>query len=321
MPSVWSWYQIVEARLTFGYWNVAKPGPHSLAEAELRLAGEEFIPGALGGVTGRDVGRVRQEPSLRVAVALVADTHGAVDVGDHRDRAGVRSGCRVERRARVAARRATRRIGPVERRIDRQEVRQEVSVGIHELVDPLDANRLVRLRLDRERRGVVKMTGPFWAVTAPYPQTVVAGSPAGRICCSNWLDGDLVIVDVLGHLLMHLACPGHGRWDQHGRGELSECSPVASVPPGISATMVFTPPTKWYRNRLVPAAADPARKLRLESFMRHLPRRPPSSHAERSTDFAPGVRPSGCRAQCQRPTESANLLLAGSPRPCLQPHR
>jgi hypothetical protein len=22
-------------------------------------------------------------------------------------------------------------------------------------------------------------------VTAPYPQTVVAGSPAGRICCAN----------------------------------------------------------------------------------------------------------------------------------------
>ena len=28
MPSVWSWYQIVEARWEFGYWNVASPGPH-----------------------------------------------------------------------------------------------------------------------------------------------------------------------------------------------------------------------------------------------------------------------------------------------------
>ena len=29
MPSVWSWYQIVEARWVLGYWNVANPGPHS----------------------------------------------------------------------------------------------------------------------------------------------------------------------------------------------------------------------------------------------------------------------------------------------------
>ena len=29
MPSAWSWYQMVEARLWFGYWKVAKPGPQS----------------------------------------------------------------------------------------------------------------------------------------------------------------------------------------------------------------------------------------------------------------------------------------------------
>ena len=27
MPRVWSWYQIVDARWSFGYWNVANPGP------------------------------------------------------------------------------------------------------------------------------------------------------------------------------------------------------------------------------------------------------------------------------------------------------
>ena len=26
MPSAWSWYQMVEARLALGYWKVAKPG-------------------------------------------------------------------------------------------------------------------------------------------------------------------------------------------------------------------------------------------------------------------------------------------------------
>ena len=30
MPSVWSWYQAVEGRCEFGYWNVARPGPHVL---------------------------------------------------------------------------------------------------------------------------------------------------------------------------------------------------------------------------------------------------------------------------------------------------
>ena len=29
IPSVWSWYQIVDARWSLGYWKVANPGPHS----------------------------------------------------------------------------------------------------------------------------------------------------------------------------------------------------------------------------------------------------------------------------------------------------
>ena len=29
MPRVWSWYQSVDSRWVFGYWNVANPGPHS----------------------------------------------------------------------------------------------------------------------------------------------------------------------------------------------------------------------------------------------------------------------------------------------------
>ena len=28
MPSVWSWYQSVDARWLFGYWKVAEPGSH-----------------------------------------------------------------------------------------------------------------------------------------------------------------------------------------------------------------------------------------------------------------------------------------------------
>jgi hypothetical protein len=28
MPSVWSWYHLVEARSGFGYWKIAYPRPH-----------------------------------------------------------------------------------------------------------------------------------------------------------------------------------------------------------------------------------------------------------------------------------------------------
>ena len=58
---------------------------------------------------------------------------------------------RVSRPARAAG-----RVGPVQRRVDRQQVRQVVAVGIHQLVDPLDADGPLPLRLDRERRRVVE---------------------------------------------------------------------------------------------------------------------------------------------------------------------
>jgi hypothetical protein len=34
MPSAWSWYQIVDSRWLFGYWNVANPGPHATPNFE-----------------------------------------------------------------------------------------------------------------------------------------------------------------------------------------------------------------------------------------------------------------------------------------------
>ena len=87
MPSAWSWYQIVDARLSFGYWKVAKPGPQVDAELRGGLAGEEVVPGAFRRVARRDVARGRQVPGLRVAVALVADADRAVHVGHDRHRA------------------------------------------------------------------------------------------------------------------------------------------------------------------------------------------------------------------------------------------
>ena len=67
-------------------------GTPGRAETGCRLAREEVVPCALGGVVGRDVRRRGQVPRLGVAVALVADADGAVHVGHDRHRAGVRRG-------------------------------------------------------------------------------------------------------------------------------------------------------------------------------------------------------------------------------------
>ncbi len=34
MPSVWSWYQSVDSRWSFGYWKTANPGPHVASKLE-----------------------------------------------------------------------------------------------------------------------------------------------------------------------------------------------------------------------------------------------------------------------------------------------
>ena len=156
MPSAWSWYQIVDARWSFGYWKVAYPGPQSAPNPRVRLALEEVVPGALRRVAGRDVARVRQIPRLGVAVALVADPDCAVDVGDDRHRTGVRAGRGRKGRARVTAVRAPGWVGPVQCWIHRQQVRQVVTIRVDQLVDPLDPDWAFPIRLDGERRRVVE---------------------------------------------------------------------------------------------------------------------------------------------------------------------
>ena len=127
MPSAWSWYQIVDARWEFGYWKVAKPGPHR-RRTRRGLVREEVVPGALRGVALGDVVRVGQVPRLRVAVALVADARRAVHVG-HVARArcsgwGVVSN--VGRMSRSSI--PPGRVRPVEGRVDGEQVWQGVAV-------------------------------------------------------------------------------------------------------------------------------------------------------------------------------------------------
>jgi hypothetical protein len=130
--------------------------PPGRAVVGLRLAREEVVPGPIRCVAGRDVSGSRQVPRLRIAVALVADTDGTVDMGDHRDRAGVRAWRRLKGRTRVTPVHPAGRVRPVERRIDRKEMRQVIPVRVDQVVDPPDPDRPLPLRLDGERRGVVQ---------------------------------------------------------------------------------------------------------------------------------------------------------------------
>lgn len=52
--------------------------------------------------------------------------------------------------------RPTRRIGPVQRRIDGQKVRQEATLSVDKIVDPFDDDRPPFVRLDGEGRLVAR---------------------------------------------------------------------------------------------------------------------------------------------------------------------
>ena len=161
--------------------------PH-LTIIGVRLSLEEVVPRALGRIACGDVGCRRQVPGLGVAVALVADAYGAVDMRDDRDRTCVWTGSRLERRARVSIHRAARGVCPVQGLIHGQQVRQIIAIRVHQLVDPFDACGPVPLRFDGERGGIEDQPdrlarSPGWA-RSPRPSST--GMPAGRICCWNW---------------------------------------------------------------------------------------------------------------------------------------
>ena len=218
MPSVWSWYQIVEARWSFGYWNTAVPGSQAIvpgaakpwAEALLWKKSYHVPTVAKSGSMLRRDGEV---PRLGVAVALVADTNRAVHVRHDRHRAGVRPGRAVERRSHVASRDAAGRVGPVQRRIDGQQVGQERRARIGriepQLVDPLHAHRPLPLGLDRERRRVVDQQ----ALLGCRLDRPVAPDGRGRLTGGQDLlrdlpHRDLVVVDGLATGLRIVAAFG-----------------------------------------------------------------------------------------------------------------
>ena len=158
-----------------------EPGPPVDAVGPGGLAREELVPGAFPRVARRDVVRGRQVPGFGVAVAVVGHADSAMHMGDDRHRARVATRRLRERRPAVPVGGATGRVRPVQRRVDREQMRQEVPV-------PSTSSLIHLTRTGRFHIASIVSEGALWissprllcAAFAPYPHTVVAaGPPAG----------------------------------------------------------------------------------------------------------------------------------------------
>ena len=142
-----------------------------------RCPGSQSCPGChspLADTTPRRSRHSHHQPPQHHAGAAPSALGPGIGKGSNRTSAA----CRVPPRRRG--------VRPVQRRVDRQQVRSEVAIGVDEVVDPLDPHRPLPRRLDRERRRMMKEQ-PLLARSSnrPVPHTGVVGIPAGRICCSN----------------------------------------------------------------------------------------------------------------------------------------
>jgi hypothetical protein len=156
-------------------------------------------------VAGRDVVREGQVPGLGVPVALLGIV-AAMQVANYRNRPGVGTGGRGERRMHVPSIRPAGRVGPVQGGIDRQQVRQIAPTAIDQAVDPGHADRPIGPRLDSER-GVVEGPAMHSRAVAPH----CGGRHARRQdLLPELADCDGVSIDTA---VPHAAERRHGRWD------------------------------------------------------------------------------------------------------------
>ena len=209
-----------------------RPGRPAAAVRVLELVVEFVVAGPEAGEAGRDVPGRRQVPRLRVPVAVRGGVR-AVQVGDERDRAGVPAGGTGEVRPVVPAVQPTARVGPVQRRVDRQQVLQVAALPVDELVDPGDPDRPVDPGLDGRRRAAER-TGVARRPVAPDR----GGRMVGRQdLLAELADRDHVLVEDPAHAG---ADHGHGRRDRqpvdvlvdvgrverwHGRQRRRRCPP------------------------------------------------------------------------------------------------
>ena len=188
----------------------ASGGPR-LAELGLGERAELLVLRAHPGVAVRNMARLRQVPRLRVAVALLVAV-AAVEVGHDRHRAAVRV---VVAAMPIAAVDAAGRVGPVERLVDRKQVRPEAAVRLHELVDPLDAHWPTPRRLDREGRIVERLRMVDRAV-APHLGRAQT-HPRRQDLLLELAHPDPVVVDPPSLHAVELAAARHRRRDHQRR--------------------------------------------------------------------------------------------------------
>ena len=275
---------------------MANPGPQSHAVVLLRLPGEEVVPGTLGGEAGRDVARGRQVPGLGVAVAVVAHADRAVGVGDDRHRARVRPGRRRELRSHVTPVGAAGRVGPMQGRVDRQQVGPEVAVGVDEVVDPLDPHRPVALGLDRQRRGVVQQQTPLaLGRDRPIPPHRRGRHPRRQNLLGELTHRNLVVVDRLAAPPVDRARPWHHRRDQQRRhvlGHLSRIERAARDRRGGDGDLEQLTADLAHEHQPDPGTPADAQKIPTRHRpLAHRPSLPSTAIAGRRTSARPLVRP------------------------------
>ena len=210
-----------------------RAGLPGLALPGLGLLLELLVERAAGGVAGRDVVGRRQVPGLRIAVAVLG---GVSSVHVRHDRHGPGVGHPVHP-VRVGAARAAGRVGPVQRLVDGEEVRQVVTALVHQAVDPLHAHRPVLLGLDRQGRVVERPAlgdrpGVDHGAVAPHggrPDGVGLRPAHREDVLLELLDRDLVVVDPLALGVDHLRAR-HGRRDHQGLLVLGDGRRVERAP-------------------------------------------------------------------------------------------
>jgi len=133
----------------------------------------------------------------------------------HRDGTGVGAGSAGKDRPHIALGYAPRRVGPVQRRVYWQQVRQVVAVRVHQLIDPLHAHRRIPVRLDGERRRVVEQQPPLACrANGAVTPDGRGGQPGRQDLLLELPHRDFVVIRVLAALDLDRARLRHDRRDE-----------------------------------------------------------------------------------------------------------
>lgn len=211
------------------------------AELRLGLGAEELIPSPVRRIGGVEVARDREIPGFGVAIGFVTDPDCAMDMRHEGHRPGIEGvlgpriaelprrgitqaaevGLGVGDRAAVTG--APLGIGPVEGRVDGQQVTQITASVVHEFVAPRDADGGAVRGLDRHRR---RMEG----VAALARRSVAPHCGERQRCRQHALlelpDGDVIDIDRALRPCALAAGAGHRGRDHERLDELGNARGV-----------------------------------------------------------------------------------------------